>query len=119
MTKGGNYTPFNIYFMENIPQVFKFYEKIVKVKLPKFIDEFIDENVSIDDYTFDYFKENPNEVLLHKSMLLNIDEFNAIYKNLTNNKDKLFNIAKEEKKGIFKKLFKENKDKNKDKEKEK
>ena len=118
MTKGGNYTPFNIYFMENIPQVFKFYEKIVKVKLPKFIDEFIDENVSIDDYTFDYFKENPNEVLFHKSMLLNIDEFNAIYKNLTNNKDKLFNIAKEEKKGIFTKLFKGSKDKNKDKEKD-
>ena len=113
MTKGGNYTPFNIYFLENIPKVFKFYEKIIKVKLPKFIDEFISENVSIKDYTFNYFKENPNEVLFHKSMLLNIDEFHAIYKNLVNNKDQLFHTSKEGKKGIFKKLFKGNKDKEK------
>ena len=118
MTKGGNYTPFNIYFMENISHVFRFYEKIIKVKLPHFIDEFINEDVSVEDYNFNYFKENPSEVVFHKSMLLNIDEFNAIYKTLLNNKDKLFNVPKEEKKGgILNKLFKGNKDKDKEKDK--
>ena len=119
MTGGSNnYTPFNIFFLENIPNVFKFYEKIIKVKLPHFIDELLNEYISIEDYHFNYFKENPNEVLFHKSMLLNIDEFYAIFKNLVNNKEKLFNFDKDkqEKKGIFNKLFKGDKDKNKENE---
>ena len=28
MAKGGNYTPFNIYFLEKIPEVLKFFERI-------------------------------------------------------------------------------------------
>ena len=109
-----NYTPFNIYFMENIPQVFKFYEKIIKVKLPPFIDKLINNEISIDEYNFDYFKENPNEVLFHKSMLLNIYEFNAIFQNLSNHQEELLSIKKE-KKSFFGNIFKGNKDKEKSK----
>ena len=116
MAQGGNYTPFNIYFMEKIPEVFEFYEKIIQVNLPPFIDKLINGNISIDDYKFNYFKENPNEVLFHKSMLLNIDEFNAIFQNLSKNKEKLLNMNKEGKKGLLGKLFG---NKSKDKEKEK
>jgi len=94
MAKGGNYTPFNIYFLEKIPEVLKFFERIVKVKLPSFIDNLINDKISIDDYNYNYFKENPNEVLFHKSMLLNIDEFYAINKNIKNNLDKLLSIDK-------------------------
>ena len=115
MIKGGNYTPFNFFFLENIPQVFKFYEKIIRVKLPPFIEELINENISLDEYNYNYFKENPNEVVFHKSMLLNIDEFNAIFKNLLENKEKLLNINKEQKKSFFGKIFKgKDKDKNKE-----
>ena len=118
MLQGGNYTPFNIFFLDKISQIFKFYEKIIKVKLPSFIDEFINNKISIDEYEFNYFKENPNEVVFHKSMLLNIKEFNAVFKNLYNNKEKLFSINKE-KKGFFKKIFnKGNKDKDKSKNKD-
>jgi len=88
-SQGNNYTPFNKYFLEIIPKVFEFYKLITEVKLPHFIDELLNHNTSIEDFHFDYFKENPNEVLFHKSILLNIDEFNAIFKNLNNNRDKL------------------------------
>ena len=87
---GGNYTPFNNYFFEIIEKVFNFYDLITKEKLPPFIMQLINNNISKDEYVFDYFKENPNEVLFHKSVLLNIDEFNALNKNLMKNKDKLF-----------------------------
>ena len=119
--QGQNYTPFNVYFMENIPQVFKFYEKIIKVKLPSFIDKLINNDISIDEYNFDYFKENPNEVLFHRSMLLNIYEFNAIFKNISKYQEELFSIKKDkgkEKKRFFGTIFKGNKDKDKNKSKE-
>ena len=112
MSQGSNYSPFNIYFLEKIPEVFKFYRKIGKVELPRFIDELINEKISIDEYNYDYFKENPQEVVFQKSMLLNIDEFNAIFKNIINNKDKLFS-GNSEKKGFFGKIFGGNKDKDK------
>ena len=110
MLQGNNYLPFNQYFLEIIPKVFEFYNLITEVKLPHFIDELLNHSISIEEFHFDYFKENPNEVLFYKSILLNIDEFNAIFKNLKNNKDKLLqyegnqnninnkeNIAKREK----------------------
>ena len=87
--KGEEYTPFNIYFLDKIPEVFEFYKKISEVKLPSFINELIKKNKSIEEYNFNYFLENPDKVLFHKSMLLNIDEFNAILKNLNNKKEKL------------------------------
>ena len=40
--------------------------------------------------TFDYYKDNTNEVLFHKSALLNIYDFNTFNKKLLKNKDKLF-----------------------------
>ena len=88
--KNDNYTPFNNYFLEIIEKVFSFYDLIIKEKLPPFIEKLINNIISKDEYVFDYFKENPNEVLFHKSVLLNIDEFNALNKNLLKNKDKLF-----------------------------
>ena len=87
--QGNNYLTFNNYFLEIIPKVFEFYKLITEVKLPHFIDELLNLNISIEEFYFDYFKENPNEVLFHKSILLNIDEFNAIFINLNKNKDKL------------------------------
>ena len=85
--KGEIYTPFNIFFLDKIPQLFEFYGRITKVKLPNFINDFINKKIIIENYNFDYFKENQNEVLFHRSILLNIDEFNAIYKTLINNVD--------------------------------
>ena len=61
-------------------------------------------NISKDDYAFDYYKDNTNEVLFHKSVLLNIDEFNALNRNLLKNKDKLF-VKKE---NMSKKIEKNN-----------
>ena len=87
--QGNNYLPFNKYFLEVIPKIFEFYNLITEVKLPHFIDELLNHSISIEEFHFDYFKENPHEVLFHKSILLNIDEFNSIFKSLNNNKDKL------------------------------
>ena len=89
-SEGEIYSPFNIYFLEKIPEVFTFYEKISKVKLPNFINKLIKKEISIDEYQFNYFKENPDKALFYKSMLLNIDESDALIRNIFNNKEKLF-----------------------------
>ena len=52
--------------------------------------QIINNNISKDYYAFDYYKDNTNEVLFHKSALLNIYDFNTFNKKLLKNKDKLF-----------------------------
>ena len=36
-----NYTPFNWYFIEKMPKIFNFFEQIIKVDLPKFVEKLI------------------------------------------------------------------------------
>ena len=85
-----NYTPFNRFFLDNINSLLDFYDNITKVKLPSFIDKLVNGQISKEKYKFDYFKENPNEVLFHRSMCLTIDDVNAILNSLNENKKEIF-----------------------------
>ena len=101
--EGNNYSPFNAFFLKEITYVFDFYEKISKIQLPLFINKLINKKISIDEYYFDYFEENPNKILFHRSILINIDEFNIIFQNLLKNKHKLLsknNKSKEQAENI-------------------
>ena len=92
----GNYTPFNRLFLEIIPQVFELNKVILDVNLPKFIDGLINKTINEDEYCFDYFNENPNEISFYQSIFLNIHEFNALFLNLVKFKEKFLYLLKEE-----------------------
>ena len=92
----GNYTPFNRLFLEIIPQVFELNKVILDVNLPKFIDGLINKTINEDEYCFDYFNENPNEISFYQSIFLNIHEFNALFLNLVKFKEKFLEPKKEE-----------------------
>ena len=87
------YTPFNIYFLNKVPEIFKFYENIAKVELPKFIELFINNKLE-KNYLYEYFNENKNEILIHKSIVFSLDEIDCLIKNIEKNKDIIF--SKEE-----------------------
>ena len=86
----GDFSPFNRYFLNKMPEALKFFEKIIKVSLPPFIENLINGYLP-NDYAFNYFKENPEEVVLHKSICFSLDDFLVLLSNMNNCKNKLFN----------------------------
>ena len=95
----GDFTPFNWFFMEEMPLVFTFFENLTRVELPKFIDDYINDKLP-EDYVYNYFKENPEEYIFHRSICFNIYDIKCIIDSMQKNKDKIF--QGKENNGIFK-----------------
>ena len=84
-----DYTPFNFYFLEKMPMVLKFFENITKVTLQPFIDKLINGNLP-NDFIFNYFKENPEEVVFHRSTCFNVDDLLVLLSNIKKCENNLF-----------------------------
>ena len=84
-----DYTPFNLYFLEKMPDIVEIFDKITKVTLPSFIEKLLNDTLD-ENYQYDYFKENPDEVMYHRSICFNLKDISAILDNLDKNKDKVF-----------------------------
>ena len=89
------FTPFNWYFIEKMNNLFDIFIHITKARLPSFIEKYIKNELS-DDYKYDYFKENPDEVLCHRSIFFNLFQVRTIIKTLNKLKDKIFTSPKSE-----------------------
>ena len=105
----GNFTPFNWMFIEKMPKLIELYENLTNVKLPNFIQKLINGELN-DDYKFNYFDENKNEIIFHNSICFNIENIYLLLKNIKKNKEVLLNenINLELKKTIEKLLYEEN-----------
>ena len=99
------YTPFNWYFIEKMNNLFDIFIHITKARLPSFIEKLI-KNELPEDYEYDYFKENPDEVLCHRSIFFNLFQVRTIIKTLNQIKEKIFTSPKT--KGLEKTLEKLN-----------
>ena len=78
----GNFTTFNHFFLEIIPDVLETYKSLIDINLPKFIKGLIDKSIDEKEYCYDFFNENPNAISFYQNILLNIKEFNALFMNL-------------------------------------
>ena len=87
--ENGDYSPFNWYFLDKMPEALKFFENITKVKLPPFIEKLVNGNLS-NDFTFDYFNENSEEVVFHRSICFSVDDLMVLISNMEKCKDRLF-----------------------------
>ena len=81
-------TPFNRYFLDKIPIVFKFFDDLSNVKLPSFIEKVL--NDKDDNLVYDYFKENNEEIIFHRSICFNTEEFICLLDNIEKFKDLIF-----------------------------
>ena len=107
--KHGDYTPFNWFFIEEMPSVLTFFENLTKVQLPKFIDDFINDKLT-DDYAYDYFKENPEQIIFHRSICFNIYDIKCLLDNMIKNQDNIFD-EKSKNTGLYKTFNKLNNNK--------
>ena len=72
-----------------MPDIVEIFDKITKVTLPSFIEKLLNDTLD-ENYQYDYFKENPDEVMYHRSICFNLKDISAILDNLDKNKDKVF-----------------------------
>ena len=84
-----DYTPFNWYFIEKMDKLFEIFNNITKVKLPDFIEKLVN-NTLPSDYEYNYFIENPDEVINHRSICFNLSQVKALINVINKNKDKIF-----------------------------
>ena len=88
-----NFTPFNLYIINNIENVFNLIQNLIKVELSPYIEIFINNKLT-QDLEYDYFKENPNKNVSIKSILYNFIQIKALVTTMANNKQILFNDNK-------------------------
>ena len=98
-----SFTPFNIYFLSKMPDLFQFFEGILKVELPLFIEKYINNELP-EDFVYDYFKENLEEVVLHKSICFTVDDLYLLLELIEKNKKIIF--TKKENKNMNENLIK-------------
>jgi len=87
------YTPFNLYFIEKMPSIIKIFEEIQNITLPNFIQKLINNELP-EDFKFNYFTENPDEVIFHRTICFTLDDICAILRTIGLNKEKYFNDKK-------------------------
>ena len=84
-----DFTPYNWYFIKKMEKLFNIFENITKVRLPTFIERLIN-NLLPANYEFDYFVENPDEVIYHRSICFNLEQVKALLVTMDKSKDKIF-----------------------------
>ena len=88
-SKNSDYTPFNWYFIDNVDKLFNIFDHLTKVKLPSFIEKFI-KNELPSNYEYNYFKENQDEVIGHRSTCFNLEQINSILDIMNRHKAMIF-----------------------------
>jgi hypothetical protein len=90
-----DYTPLNWFFLDKMPEVFKFFESITKVTLPNFIEKLINDELP-KDFELDYFEENKDEVIFHRSICFTLYDLDALLMSMDKCKSIIFENEKEE-----------------------
>ena len=84
-----SFIPFNSYFLRKMPDLVQFFEGILNVKLPDFIEHSINDELS-ENFEYNYFKEYPEEVVYHRSSCFTIDDLSIILEIMNKNKKNIF-----------------------------
>ena len=84
-----DYTPFNWYFIDNIQLVYQFFDNVTQVTLPPFIEKLINNELP-KSFEYNYFKENPEEGIFHRSICFSFRDLCVILDNMKELKEKIF-----------------------------
>ena len=89
----GDYTPFNWFFIDKMENIFNFFEETRNIYLPKFIENFINNKLP-NDYNYEFFEENKEEIYANISICFSIDTLFYLIKSLEKNEILLINNPK-------------------------
>ena len=83
------YTPFNWYFIEQSEKIYKIFECAKNVSLPPFIEDCI-YNKLPNDFKYDYFQQNKDELINFRSICFNMREALALINSMEKCKTEIF-----------------------------
>ena len=83
------YTPFNWLFLDKMESILIYFEKILNINLPNFIDKFVKDELP-KDFIYDYFNENREQIYASISICFNIKNLIYLMKGL--DKSKYLNV---------------------------
>ena len=102
-TEDPSMTIFNWYFIEQMPEIIKFFDKLTDVELPDVLEYIIKNDLSqdkndfdIETFVFDYFKEHPDEQIFYHNICYNAEQLLAIIDIMERNKDSILQTPKHE-----------------------
>ena len=81
-------SPFNWYIIEKMPKLIELLDEISEVKLPNFIEKLINDELP-GNYEYDYFKENPDDILIFRNICYNSEELYSLIINSEKCKDNI------------------------------
>ena len=93
-----NFTIINRFFIDAMPKVLEFFEKLINVKLPPLLEKIstnivgadVIDNIPLCIYSYDFFKENPKEIIRDVSLCFNIDDILTILEIIKANSNAFF-----------------------------
>ena len=106
-----NYTPFNWYFLEKMPEIFEIFKKLTDIELPPILSDLINDKLD-QNFNYDYLKDNKEEVIMHYSICFNCRDLKNILDGLDHLKNKVDITKYKEGNYILKTFEKLNTDKN-------
>ena len=95
----GDYSPFNWLFLEKMENILFFFEKAINIKLPEFIEKYINNELP-NDYKYEFFNENKEEIYTNISICFSRDNLYHLIKGM----EKCQNIFNDKDDPIIKKL---------------
>ena len=101
------YKPFNRYFIEKMPKILEFYNHLININCPYFIEKFINGKLE-DDFKYNYFNkvDEKNQILIvHRSFFFSLNEIISLINYMNNFEIILFAKNEENNNNIYK-IFK-------------
>ena len=99
----GEFTPFNLYFIEQSEKIYKIFECATNVTLPPFIEDYINNELP-EDFKYDYFEQNKDELINFRSICFNIHEALALINSIDKCQSDIF-VNSDPNTKTFKKAF--------------
>ena len=73
-----NLIPFNaLFYNELLPKLFNFYKSLTNVDFTPYLDELISGKIKENDFSYDFFKKNPDDIFRNMSICFNINNYNS------------------------------------------
>ena len=93
-----NFTIINRFFIDAMPKVFEFFDKLINVKLPPLLEKIttnmvgadVIDNIPLCMYSYNFFQENPKEIIRDVSLCFNIDDILTILEIIKSNSNVFF-----------------------------
>ena len=83
-----NYTPFNWYILEKIPEIIEIFSKVTDIELPSFIEDLVNDRLD-KNFIYDYSQLNKDEIIMHYSVCFGFHDLKSILDGLNKVKSQI------------------------------